>query len=212
MKILCIADHKDPIVYSSRIKERFRDVDMVLGAGDLPMDYYDFIASMLNKPIFFVFGNHYLAKLESFSRNDFAFDSSSHGATYVEDRVCRSRGILIAGLGGTRRYNRGPHQFTEAAMWFRAFRLVPRLLWNKLVHGRYLDILLSHVPPLGYNDQHDTCHQGFRTFLWLLKHFKPRYHVHGHIHLYDINASRQTTFEGTTIINAYGHVVIEIED
>jgi Icc-related predicted phosphoesterase len=194
------------------IRERFRDIDIVLGAGDLPLEYYGFIASMLNKPIFFVFGNHYLSNRESFRNNDFSFDSHSHGATYAEDRVCRSRGILIAGLGGTRNYNRGPHQYSELAMWFRAVRLVPRLLWNKIFYGRYLDILLSHVPPLGYNDDLDRCHQGFKTFLWILKRFKPRYHVHGHIHLYDINAPRQTTFQDTVIINAYNHVIIEIEE
>jgi hypothetical protein len=36
MKILCVADNIDPLVYSSSIKSRFREVDLVLGAGDLP--------------------------------------------------------------------------------------------------------------------------------------------------------------------------------
>ncbi|TFH04381.1 MAG: metallophosphoesterase, partial [Spirochaetales bacterium] len=60
MRILCVADHIDPLVYSAGIKNRFRDIDLVLGAGDLPMEYLGFISASLNKPIFFVFGNHHL--------------------------------------------------------------------------------------------------------------------------------------------------------
>ena len=58
MKILCVSDEVDPLVYSPRIKERFGDVEFVVAAGDLPMDYLEFIVSMLNKPLFFVQGNH----------------------------------------------------------------------------------------------------------------------------------------------------------
>jgi len=55
MKILCVADHRSPIVYSTGIKERFKEIDLVLGAGDLPMDYYGYIVSSLNKKLFFCF-------------------------------------------------------------------------------------------------------------------------------------------------------------
>ena len=55
MKILCVADHRSPLVYSTAIKDRFKDIDLVLGAGDLPMDYYGYIVSSLNKKLFFCF-------------------------------------------------------------------------------------------------------------------------------------------------------------
>ena len=55
MKILCVADHVDPFVYSAGLKSRFRDVELVLSAGDLSLEYYDFIVSTLNKPLYFVF-------------------------------------------------------------------------------------------------------------------------------------------------------------
>ena len=58
MKILCISDQIDPLIYTNSIRQRFADVDLVLCAGDLPMDYLEFIVSSLNKPVFFVFGNH----------------------------------------------------------------------------------------------------------------------------------------------------------
>jgi predicted phosphodiesterase len=58
MKILCISDTTDPLVYSPNIAERYADVDCVISAGDLPLKYYEYILSSLNKPLYFVFGNH----------------------------------------------------------------------------------------------------------------------------------------------------------
>ncbi len=66
MKILCVADEIDPLVHSIRIRERFGDVDLVLSAGDLPMEYLSYIVSALNKPLLFVFGNHNLKDLPYF--------------------------------------------------------------------------------------------------------------------------------------------------
>ena len=68
MKLLCIADHVDPIIYSTGLKARFPDVDLVLSAGDLSLDYYDFIVSSLNKPLYFVFGNHHLEDSHRYRR------------------------------------------------------------------------------------------------------------------------------------------------
>ena len=65
MKILCLSDYVDPLIYNQNIRETFGDVDLVLCAGDLPLDYVDFVVTMLNKPTYFVFGNHNL--------KDFAF-------------------------------------------------------------------------------------------------------------------------------------------
>ncbi|MFW6208587.1 MAG: metallophosphoesterase, partial [Spirochaetota bacterium] len=48
-KILCISDHVDPLIYSNQLKERFKDIDLVLSAGDLDRPYYGFIVSTLNK-------------------------------------------------------------------------------------------------------------------------------------------------------------------
>ncbi|RKX70825.1 MAG: hypothetical protein DRP60_15395, partial [Spirochaetes bacterium] len=66
MKILSVADHVDPLVYSQNIKNRFREIDCVLGAGDLDISYYEYIVSCLNKPLYFVFGNHNLKNMNFF--------------------------------------------------------------------------------------------------------------------------------------------------
>ena len=58
MKILCVSDQIDPLIYNSNAVKNFSDIDLILCAGDLPMDYVDFIVSVFNKPTYFIFGNH----------------------------------------------------------------------------------------------------------------------------------------------------------
>ncbi|MEX2445389.1 MAG: metallophosphoesterase [Alkalispirochaeta sp.] len=219
MKILCVADHVDPLVYSMTVKKRFSYVDLVLSAGDLPMEYLGFIASNLNVIVGFIFGNHNLKELSTFYRSARPMLESTSvdnqfrhhfGATCIDDRVRNLNGLLIAGLGGSMRYNNGEHQFTEFQMYRRMWRLVPRLVWNRLIHGRFLDILLTHASPRGIHDKQDPCHVGFRSMLWFMRWFKPRYLLHGHIHLYDLNAERSTRFRETEVINVYDHYILDL--
>ena len=214
MKVLCIADHVDPVIYSANLKARFSDVDLVLSAGDLALEYYDFIVSTLNKPLLFVFGNHHL---EDRPRRPDLFSGSAPswergtGATNVEGRVMRVKGLLLAGLGGSIWYNGGENQYSDFGMFLHILRLIPGMLWNRVMRGRYLDILLTHSPPYGINDLPDACHTGFRIFLWFMRHFHPAYLVHGHVHLYDRNAAREAKYAGTTVLNAYDHAVLSLE-
>lgn len=221
MKILCVADHVDPLVYTVAVKERFKDIDLILAAGDLPMEYLGFLSSSLNRPILFVFGNHNLKTLTLFNRRMSLYSDidnihpmlqNYYGATYTGWKITRIKGLLVAGLGGSKRYNDGDNQFTDLEMYWRAFKLLPGLLWNKIRYGRYLDILLTHASPFGIHDQPDPCHTGFRAFLPFMKMFKPRYLIHGHIHLYDLNATRRDRFYETEVVNAYDHCVIDFEE
>jgi Icc-related predicted phosphoesterase len=221
MKILCVSDYIDPLVYSTNIKTRFKDVSLVIGCGDLPLDYYDFIISSLNKPLFFVFGNHNLKRLPYYDpRYRFQFaarapESEKYkpcGGRYLSGRVSFVNGLIIAGLGGSMCYNNGPNQFTERDMFFYMLRLLPSLLWHRIVHGRFLDILVTHAPPYGIHDWPDVCHTGFKSFLWFMRHFKPTYLVHGHIHLYSQNAQRKSRYLQTTVINAFKHFILDTEE
>jgi Icc-related predicted phosphoesterase len=201
VKILCVSDHIDPLVYSNSIKHRFADVDMILSAGDLPMDYLDFIVTNLNKPLLFVFGNHHAEGLNH--------DKEGFGSAHLGTKVRREEGMIVAGLGGSMRYNKGPNQFTETQMYGEIFKLIPTLLFNRLVYGRFLDILLTHAPPRNIHDKPDKCHWGFKAFRWFIKMFRPKYLVHGHIHLYDLSDIRRTRYLETEVINAYSHYVID---
>jgi uncharacterized protein len=218
MKLLCLADHVDPLIYSHSLKGRYGKVDLVMSCGDLTLGYYDFVVSTLNKPLYFVFGNHHTENRGEYGRREDPFfpkpaqwEARSVGATCLEGKVVRVRGLIVAGLGGSILYNGGENQYTDFSMFFAMLRLVPALLWHRVFHGRFLDVLLTHSPPYGINDLPDPCHTGFRSFLWFMRTFKPRYLVHGHVHLYDRNAAREARYGSTTIINAYDHVVIEVE-
>lgn len=218
MKILCISDHIDPLVYTSSIKERFGDVDLVISAGDLPLDYLDFIVSSLNKPLLFVFGNHDLKYFSLYKGRALPSAPSSlveepeplptTGAIHIGSRTCVQNGILIAGLGGSMRYRPGENQYTDFEMYLEIIKLIPGLLFNRLFRGHYLDILVTHASPKGIHDKEDKCHWGFKSFLWFMRVFKPKYLIHGHIHLYDLAEVRVSRYEDTWIINAYSHFVL----
>jgi Icc-related predicted phosphoesterase len=220
MKTLCVSDKIDPLVYSDSIKQRFADIGLILSAGDLPLEYLEFIVSSLNKPLVFVFGNHHLNQYVYYKNNNYfdklgimsvKKDIPGSGTVYAGGKVIKEGGILIAGLGGSMRYSAGRNQFTDFEMTLRILNLIPRLLLNLLRYGRALDVLLVHAPPYGIHDQSDLCHRGFRAFLWFMKIFKPKYLIHGHIHLYDLSERRQDIYHKTTVINVYNHFVIDIE-
>ncbi len=217
MKILCVSDETDSLVYSGQIKSRFADIDLVLGAGDLDLDYYGFIVSSLNKPLLFVFGNHNLTYLPDYRRGfgeeatNRRREERSFGAVEISGKIKHVRGLIIAGLGGSMRYNDGQNQYSEFGMFLHCLGLLPSLLFNRIFYGRYLDILLTHAAPRGIQDGQDRAHRGFQVFIWFMKLFRPTYLVHGHIHLYDINAKRVTQFAATRVVNAFEHVVIDTE-
>ncbi|OHD12893.1 MAG: metallophosphoesterase [Spirochaetes bacterium GWB1_48_6] len=221
MKILAVADHIDPLVYSSLIKTRFKDVDVILGAGDLPLEYYSYIVSTLNKPLLFVFGNHNLNRYDEIRHRKITDPrtweenvklENSLGAVFIGGQTYRVGKTLFAGMGGCMKYNDGENQYTEFQMFWKLVAMIPRLLLNKLRFGRYLDVFLTHASPRGVGDKSDLCHLGFKNFHWFLRFFKPAYLVHGHIHLYDLNESRSRLYDQTVVINAYDHIVIDLED
>jgi uncharacterized protein len=220
MKILCVADHVDPLIYSTNINKRFHDVEIVLGAGDLRLKYYDYIVSNLNKKCFFVFGNHRLEGLDFYKKNHnlnpFKDDENREeeylgAGIHIDTKVVLEKGVIIAGLGGSRWYNGAENQYTEFGMALKILTMIPSLVWHRIVHKRFLDILLTHAPPFEINDRNDPCHTGFKVFRWFLRVFKPRYLLHGHIHLYNQNDIRRTKYYDTMVVNAYNHILIDIQ-
>jgi Icc-related predicted phosphoesterase len=96
-------------------------------------------------------------------------------------------------------------------MFLRMMKLLPHLLYNRLRYKRFVDVLVTHAPPRGIGDGEDRCHTGFRVFLWFIRWFKPRYVLHGHMHLIDANAQRITRIGETEVINVYRSYLLEKE-
>jgi Icc-related predicted phosphoesterase len=90
-------------------------------------------------------------------------------------------------------------------MWKHVFSLVPGLLYNRLVYGRFLDVFVTHAPPAGIHDRDDLTHQGINAFRWLIRVFQPAYHFHGHIHIYRPDEVTETLFGSTRVINTFSY-------
>ena len=211
MKVLAISDKVVELIYSPCLVEKFGDVDMVLSCGDLPYYYLEYIVSLLNVPLLYVHGNHDPA-VEYWASGDEVTGPS--GGTNIHCLLAHQRGLSVAGLEGSIRYKpSGDHQYTDFEMWLKALEVAPALLAHRARTGRRLDILLTHAPPFGIHNGSgsDLTHVGFKSFLWLMRWFKPRYLLHGHRHVYNPLEATETQYEQTLVVNVYPYKVLEID-
>lgn len=201
MRIMAVSDRVLDNVYCSSVRQTFPNIDLVIACGDLPYYYLDFLISALDVPLLYVHGNHDQGPQYTI---DGRVLSGVQGGEDLHGRVIEHNGLLIAGLEGSMRYKPDDaHMYTEREMTRCVARLVPRLLWNRRRYGRALDILVTHSPPLGIHDHTDLAHTGFRVFRTFMRYFRPRYLLHGHIHIYRTDIPRSTQFEATTVLNVY---------
>ena len=202
MKILAVSDIELGLIYSPQIAKRFSDIDLVIGCGDVPYYYLEYIISMLDVPLYFVRGNHA-------SQSEWGTGEERHfpwGAVDLHRRSAQDEsGLILAGIEGSVRYNFGDHQYTQAEMWGLAYWIAIQLMANKIRYGRYLDILVTHAPPWKIHDMDDLPHHGIKAFNWLIKVFKPIYHLHGHVHVYRSDTIIETHMGGTRVVNTYGY-------
>ena len=134
MKILALSDEVVPFIYSPSVRERFGDVGLIVGCGDLPVAYLEYVVTQLNVPLVYVPGNH--------NSDDYAVQ----GGQSVDGRWTKVSGVSVAGLGGSQRYKPvGKHQYTEQEMFGRAARL---LLTSRMA-GRRIDVFVAHAAPSG---------------------------------------------------------------
>ena len=210
LKILAVSDQVVNSLYSPSLVDRFRDVDLIISCGDLPYGYLEYIVTLLNRPMYFVHGNHDLDKeyTESGQRH-----VAPQGAESLDVRsVVGPQGLLLAGLEGSIRYDpRSQHQYTQSEMDARARQLSLQLVRNRLRYGRYLDILVTHAPPFGVGDGPDRAHIGFRAINTLIRRFKPKLLLHGHQHIYH-GPVPEVQVEATRVINVFPYRLIEWED
>ena len=59
IKLLAVSDQVDPRIHSASLRQRMPDIDLVLGCGDVPARYLEFLADALDRPVYFVLGNHH---------------------------------------------------------------------------------------------------------------------------------------------------------
>ena len=209
MRILAVADAVSPFIYSENFPGNLPPFDLVLSAGDMPGHVLEFMATKLRVPPVYVLGNH---------GNGYLRDSLDGrrtlpgGCLNAHLKVVEVGGVLIAGIEGSPRYRPGPQQYLEREMEAMAVSFAPRLLWNRVTRGRAVDILLTHAAPKGPHEGEDYPHRGVRAFNRFLRWWRPKLHVHGHVHLSGANASREyVTGEGVRVVNAFEFTLIDFE-
>ena len=211
MQILAVSDQIVNHLYTPQASSRFGDVDAVISCGDLPYYYVEYLVDKLNRPTFYVRGNHAHAK----EIGEQGVVTHPGGAVDLHRRVARlklkDRGrLLLAGVEGSLRYREGPYMYTQWEMWRLVYLLLPGLLYNRIRYGRWLDVFVTHAPPWGIHDESDLPHLGIKAFLWLDRVFQPAYHLHGHIHLHHQVKRQETMLNATCIVNVFGHQVIHL--
>ncbi len=198
MKILAIADEESKGLWEYFDKSKLEGVDLIISCGDLDPAYLTFLVTMASIPVLYVHGNH-----------DGKYSKTPpDGCICIEDQIYVYKGIRILGLGGSMRYSKGNHQYTEWQMKQRAARLR-----FQLFRRRGFDILVTHAPAYQLNDGRDLPHQGFQVFRTLLDKYRPKFFLHGHVHLsYGVSHKRYDKYQDTHVINAYDKCMFEFED
>ncbi len=206
MKILAVSDQVIDRLYSSSITTTYPDINMIIGCGDLPYVYLEFLLSVFNVPMFYVPGNHDPAYkiAESFY---------AEGGVNLDGEVVYHKGLLMAGMGGSVFYPPGgPNQYSQTEMFMRVYRLLPKIYINCRRYNRPLDVLVTHSPPAGIHDDDDPAHRGLRALNYLLNWAKPRYLLHGHTIFYSQNLkSHITQYRRTQVMNVYPFRIFDLE-
>jgi Icc-related predicted phosphoesterase len=214
IRILAVADEVDQALYGPRLKEL--RPDLILGCGDLPSDYLEYLRAAAEAPLLYVHGNHdpsprgrvisaYLP-----SEYDHRSPSFAVGCVNLEDRWEDEAGLRIAGLGGSIRYNDGDNQFTQTEMRRRVRRLTRRVRIRQWRDRRSVDVVIAHSPPLDCGDENDGPHRGFAAFHRLIEQLQPKLMLHGHIHPHG-KPRLDRTVGRTRIVNVIPHRLLEIE-
>ena len=198
MKILCLSDEECPALWDHYTPGRLDGIDLIISCGDLKASYLSFLVTMARCPVLYVHGNH----------DDAYASKPPEGCDCIDDYVVEYNGVRILGLGGCPWYHPGEHQYTEKEM----FERMHKLRWP-VFKARGVDIVVTHAPPRGVGDAEDMAHRGFRALLTLMRRLKPRYLLHGHVHLaYGTDRTREREFESTQVINVCERYILEIPD
>ena len=198
MRILALADEELMAFWDYYVPGRLKEYDLILSSGDLKAAYLSFVVTMARAPLMYVHGNH---------DTGYAV-TEPEGCDCIDEAIVEYRGLRILGMGGCVWYRPGDHQYTEKEMRKR----IRRLRWQIAKYGG-VDIVVTHAPPRGVSDSDDHAHMGFESFLELIDRYRPKYLLHGHVHLrYGTDATREREYHGTQVINVCEKYVLDIPD
>ena len=196
MRILAVSDVPSDRYYKFYQPGRLDEFDLILSCGDLSPEYIEFLVTLAHCPLVYVHGNQDEKNIRE-----------PEGCICADGQLIEVNGLRILGLGGSYRYRNGKYMYTEKQMNTRV-----RCFSGRLKKSGGFDILLTHAPAFGLNDLEDLPHRGFECFNSLLEKYEPKYFIHGHIHRnYGYRIPQKKKKGKTTVINACGHCIIDID-
>lgn len=227
MKILAVSDIEDKaleeLIQSS--SEKLKIIDFIVSCGDLQRKYLEYVVDGVGKPLFFVSGNHFVSQfyeeyLKSPKNTKKLYKGKGaklrFGGIDMHARVETYGNYIIAGFGGSMRYNPGNFQFNEHEM----AKIVKKSI-KKIRNRRFKDfisfkrkkeiIIISHAPVEGVHDKDDVCHKGFKCFRDLIDKVKPIVWMHGHIHPEGQEKHQQSVVNKTLVINVIPSKIVELK-
>jgi Icc-related predicted phosphoesterase len=226
MRILAVSDVEDNNL-ENVIKfkhDRLDSVDYIFSCGDLQRKYLEYITDSIKKSLYFVSGNHYVLQ---FYGDNFSSPKIVKKLYYGKGMRLRSGGIdmhgrveiignyIVAGFGGSMRYNPGKFQFEEHEMEKIVKRAASEIKWQRFKDFIFFRkkkeiIVMSHAPVAGIHDKEDRCHKGFKCFRAFVHKMKPLLWMHGHVHFDDQKKEQNTVLDKTLIANVYSSKIIDI--
>ena len=194
--ILAVSDFVDDTLTKMVEEKILEPVDLIISCGDLAPEYLSFLRNRLEKPLFYVKGNH-----------DIRYDPSNLlGCDNIHAKLVRFKTLNILGLEGSIWYNGGVNQYTDKQMDKIIFRM-----WFSLWRKRGVNLVVTHAPPKDIQDGPDHCHTGFDSFVKLIEKKNPRYFIHGHIHKdFKTLEQRTTIVNSTRVINTCGFTILKV--
>ncbi|MGI5897815.1 MAG: metallophosphoesterase family protein [Candidatus Dojkabacteria bacterium] len=186
MKILAIADRPPREGISKLLSENL--IELILTLGDLDYMSLRELEDIQNIPKLGVYGNHCSGQY---------FEPL--GITNLHLRIVEYGGLTFGGFEGSIRYKESEYakMYTqeEASLLLKDFP--------------HVDVMISHSPPFGINDEPDSdSHQGFKALREYIQLKNPKYFLHGHT--YPTKETLQDRFENTSIVYIYQDCILEL--
>lgn len=193
IRLLAVSDEPDPALDDTRNREALGPIDVIVGAGDLPADYLNFLGDAFHAPVVRVLGNH--------DRTEVDDSIGVQAPQPVRGRIVEAAGLPVLGLSWPGR----PPLRNEGLAWRQAIRVaLPESFRRRPI------VVVSHIPPRGAGDvATDSYHIGSPGYRWLLDRLKPPLWLHGHTPLAGIRDWRHIVGD-TTLANVTGSVFVEL--
>lgn len=202
IRFLAVSDVQEPALEHAVNRDALGRLDGIIGCGDLPPSWLNFLGDAFHAPVIYVRGNHDHG-------GAWAADSRLVPAWLDSGHTDRLAGIEVGGLEWPGVDERG-NQRRPWRAWRHSLGLVRRVAAARATgHGEPI-LVISHVPPRGAGDvATDAYHVGFGAYRWLLDLLRPPLWLHGHTTTASV-ASLLVQSGRTAVVNVTGAVLVDL--